>query len=594
MKKTRPTQWFRWQIDGFEKFSKAVDKKKQDFLAAVTGGGGKTLWALENARRMFAVDEIDRVIVVTFTSHLVRQWDESASALGINLLAVAGNSKLKSGLPPDVVGYICTYAALGRMPDLHETFANECRTLVIFDEIHHLGDVDEKTRQSKWGDGAKIAFRSAAWRLSLSGTPFRSNASRIPFVEYVPVDGSNIISEAIFDHTYSYGMAVRDGVCRRVVFHDSDGPIEWRRGDMGGTTLRHRFDDALDPRYHNDRLRFAVCAETDGGQTKNLLLQEMLIRANNRLNDIRKAGDSDAGGLIVADRIPQARDIKEMLQRLTGVRAVIVHNEEDRALAQIDAFRNGVAPWIISVKMITEGVDIPRLRVCVYAAVVAENAELFLSQIIFRIVRKPPNAVGESYFFYPADQRLKDVTAKIEAEMQARIDEREREKREGGEPPERIAKAFVGAEYETSSATIAGQTYDEVDIQLAEEFRKQGGDAMRDIPILDLVKFYHQYGKYDKAKREPFETSEESYNEKRERLRRELKNLVGRLFYKMNKPHNFIHNGLNEQVGIPDTESASNEQLEKKANIAREWLSGYDTNGQQDQDEDDDIDTDDL
>ena len=107
------------------------------------------------------------------------------------------------------------------------------------------------------------------------------------------------------------------------------------------------------------------------------------------------------------------------------------------------------------------------------------------------------------------------------------------------------------------------------------------------------MKFYYQYGKYDQAKREPPPAApEESYNEKRERLRRELKNLVGRLFYKQNRPHNIIHNALNDEVGIPDTESATNEQLERKANIAREWLDAYDLGplldlADQEQDDDD-------
>lgn len=577
MKRTRPTEWFDWQNEGFERYAAAVADRKSDFLAAVSGGGGKTIWSLENARRMLVAGEIDRVIVVTYTTHLVRQWEGWASVMGINLLAAAGNSKLRGGLPADVKGYICTYAALGRMPDLHETYANECRTLVIFDEIHHLDDKDDRGK-SRWGKGAKVAFATAAWRLALSGTPFRSNAERIPFITYEPLDGSNTVSEAVFDLSYSYGKAVAHGVCRRVVFHASDGPIEWRRGDIVGTTLRHNFADALDSHYLNDRLRFAVCPDVDGG-AKNLLLQEMLIRANNRLNDIRKAGDGDAAGLIVAESISSARLIKELLQRLTGVRAVIVHNEEDRSLTLIETFRDGISPWIISVKMITEGVDIPRLRVCLYAAVMPES-ELFFSQVLYRIVRKPRNAVGESYFFYPADQRYMEFAEKIESEMMARIDEREREKREGIEPSERVSKSFVEARHETSIATIAGSSYDELAITRAEDFRKQH-PTYRDLPILDLLKFYDSY---EKATQEPPPAPEESYNEKRERLKRSIQNLVSKLAlpFRMNKPHNIVHNLLNDEIGVTSTENATVEQLERKESIAQEWLAGYDINGQQD------------
>jgi hypothetical protein len=210
------------------------------------------------------------------------------------------------------------------------------------------------------------------------------------------------------------------------------------------------------------------------------------------------------------------------------------------------------------------------------------ESELFFSQVLYRIVRKPPNAVGESYFFYPADQRYMEFAEKVEAEMMARIDEREREKREGTEPPDRVAKSFVGAEHELSIATIAGSTYDELAIMRAEDFRKQY-PTYRELPILDLLKFYDTY---EKATQEP-SAPEESYNEKRDRLKRSIQNLVGKLAlpFRMDKPHNMIHGLLNDEIGVTGTQNVTNEQLERKESIAQEWLAGYDVNGQQEEDD---------
>jgi superfamily II DNA or RNA helicase len=580
-KKSKPEKWFAWQLDAFEAFRKSIEEKS-NFLCAVSGGGGKTLFALENAKVMLANREIDRVIVVTFTRHLIRQWDDWATAIGLNLLAVSGNQSLKDGIPGDVVGYICTYAAMGRMPDLHASYTSGFRTLVIFDEIHHLGDEDDKGR-SEWGKKAKVAFSAASYRLGLSGTPFRSNQQRIPFVSYEPIKGSNMDSQAVPDFTYSYGDAVADEICRRVDFLDVDGLIEWERSDNPGVTYQHRFSDEIDERYYGDRLRFAVSAETDGSDFKNLLLVDMIKHANNKLNDIRKVGHPDAAGLVIASNVMQAKLLKDMMQRITGHRAIIVHNEEDRSLSLIQDFAKGISPWIISVKMISEGVDIPRLRVCLYAANVTK--ELFLMQVIFRIVRRSKEIYGESYFYYPADPEIVTVVRKVEEEMNVKIRYKQGKDPKPHDPPVFVDKNFIGAKAEKWQATIAGETFAMDDLVVAEEFRKQRPD-LRNVDIRDLVRFYRDFRRYEKREAEsPMET-QENYNERRDRLRREIQEAVGRLHYRMQKPHNEIHHRLNSAVGVPDKKSATIEQLEKMLHIAAELEAEY--NGDDDVGQDDD------
>lgn len=574
-------QWFGWQIAAFAKFQESI-QGKPDFLAAVSGGGGKTWFAVENARAMLEIGMVRRVIVVTYTSHLVKQWDKTFAAAGLKLLTATGNAKLKKGLPGDVVGYICTFAALGRMPDLHAALAGNCPTLVIFDEIHHLGDLDDKGK-SMWGDGAKTAFAKAAYRLALSGTPFRSNNQRIPFVTYAPVDGSNTVSEVKPDFTYSYGKAVAEKVCRRVVFHHVDGPVEWTRDDHPGVILRHSFADNIDSNLWGDRLRCSVAVKSKGTATSCELLKDLLRSANNTLNDIRKAGHVDAGGLIVASSIQDARDIKELLLRLTGNRAVIVHNEEDGSLKLIEDFREGIAPWIISVRMISEGVDIPRLRVCAYLTNIVE--ELPFMQILFRIVRRKSHPYGESHFFYPADARLREIVEKVEEEMRYQIEEYERQQRDGIEAPPRIERDWLGAESEEWNATVAGQVFTAEDIRIAEQFRAQRPELAH-LDILDLVSFYHAYHAHKRQADTP--PPEETYNQKRDRLRTQIQDSVGRLHHKMGgKPHNEIHIYLNNAVGANDKDTATNDQLERMLRIAEELEGSFNGEGF-DAEEDDD------
>ena len=72
-----------------------------------------------------------------------------------------------------------------------------------------------------WGRSTLAAFERARFRLLLSGTPFRSDNTPIPWVAYDD-DG---VSRA--DFGYGYTDALLDGVCRPVTFHTYDGDMEW-------------------------------------------------------------------------------------------------------------------------------------------------------------------------------------------------------------------------------------------------------------------------------------------------------------------------------------------------------------------------------
>ena len=189
------------------------------------------------------------------------------------------------------------------------------------------------------------------------------------------------------------------------------------------------------------------------------------------------------------------------MQDVLGVRAAIVHNDEERSQTLINDFREGLAPWIISVKMIAEGVDIPRLRVLVYASNFVKP--LFFLQVLFRVVRKPIGAFGESYFFYPADERLKEIVREVEGEVRQYIDERAEEPRPAGEPPKRVDKNFHEAEADQWGATISGRVYSDSDLDVAEAFRQSHG--LHDQSILPLVKFFHDYRKHQETGTQPSE-----------------------------------------------------------------------------------------
>jgi superfamily II DNA or RNA helicase len=360
------------------------------FLVAAAPGAGKTRPALEAARGLLRSGAVDRVAVVCPTSPLTRQWAAASARLGLQLLPDA--PELRTG--PDYDGVAVTYA---RVASVAAVYGRQCteRTLVIVDEAHHLGD------DLAWGQGFVTAFSRAGRWLLLSGTPFRTDDAAIPGVRY---DADGV---AVPDFEYSYADAIRDGVCRRVVFVPYDGALQWQSGDE---VIESSFDDVVASRERGRRFRTAISTELPDG------LPRILRAANDRLAAVRADGHRAAGGLVVAADSEHARAIAGVLKEITGRAPVVVLHKEPRAHVKLERFREGRDPWIVAVNMVSEGVDIPRLRVGVYATVA--KTPLIFRQIVGRFVRTSGGtASDESWLYLPADPWLRSMAATVEDEV---------------------------------------------------------------------------------------------------------------------------------------------------------------------------------
>jgi superfamily II DNA or RNA helicase len=306
------------------------------FLISAAPGAGKTIPSLVLARELMRAGTVRRVVVVCPTTPLTRQWAEAAARLGVHLAPDAPELRP----PPDFAGVAVTYA---RVAASAARWAPQCtdRTLVIADEAHHLGD------ELAWGEGFARAFGATTRWLLLSGTPFRSDQVAIPGVRYV--DG---IAEP--DVSYTYADAVRDGICRPVAFIPYDGTLSWRSGD---DVVEASFSDVLTGREAGRRYRTAISTELADG------LPRILHAAHERLGQVRAGGHRDAGGLVVAADGAHARRVARALREVTGEAPVVVLHDEARSAARLRAFRDGRERWLVAVNMVSEGVDIPRLRV---------------------------------------------------------------------------------------------------------------------------------------------------------------------------------------------------------------------------------------
>ncbi len=367
-----------WQRDALDAFTR---RRSENFLAVACPGAGKTTFALA-ACRQFLGGEPRPVVVIVPTHHLKHQWAEAAARLGVHLDPEWNE---RSGLAIDMHGIVTTYAQVAMSSAAIGRLATN--GMVVLDEIHHAAD------ERSWGDGVKAACASAACRLLLSGTPFRSDDSPIPFVGYSFGD----YGDAVADYEYGYGEALRDGgVVRPVFFPRFDGHMEWRGAD--GDEHSATFNDELMSDQWGARLRTALSLDGEW-------LPTVITRAHERLVEIRKS-HPDAAGLVIATDQEHARGIVKLLKRFHRVDAKLALSDDPNASSVIADFATSTDPWIVAVRMISEGVDIPRLRVGVYATTTV--TPMFFRQAVGRIARWIPGQRSQrAYLFLPDDPRLR-------------------------------------------------------------------------------------------------------------------------------------------------------------------------------------------
>jgi superfamily II DNA or RNA helicase len=489
------------------------------FLASATPAAGKTTFGLHVAHRMLAEGRVARVAVIAPTTHICRQWALDAARYGIDLEPNRPNAAGPE--PRDRHGIAVTYATLAAGPAVHRRRCAESATLLIADEPHHMGEL------AAWGRSTQQAFARARFRLLLSGTPFRSDNTPIPWVSY-DADG---VSSA--DFAYGYTDALLDGVCRPVTFHTYGGDMEWM---SDGRRRRADFEVALPAAEAARRLRTALDPEGDW-------IEHVLRDAHAELSALRAGAHPDAGGLVVAIDKEHADLLARRLARITGEPPEIVTSDAADASQRIQRFAAGSGSWLVSVLMVSEGVDIPRLRVGVYAT--SARTELFFRQVVGRFIRRTPAPKSQmSHLFLPSDPTLKRLAAQIEEERNHALAQLE-----DGEAVERAERT-----------------------ESEEAFRALWSSARRDDDVLQTTQPGEALQLFAEAAPSPspalaaFTTTEpepETAHERRERLRDERRALVSAIARRTGEPHRAINARVNREVGAASVAACTVDQLER-------------------------------
>ena len=491
-----------------------ADWRDGPFLVSAAPGAGKTRPALELAKELLAARAVTRVAVLCPTTPLTRQWAAAAAKLGVELQPDARGPRP----PRDFQGVAVTYARVASDPGAWETKVSP-DTLVVVDEAHHLGE------DLTWGTSFRRAFSAAPRWLLLSGTPFRSDATPIPGVRY---DREGL---AVPDVSYTYAQAVEDGICRPVAFVTFDGSLSWRSGE---DVIESSFETVLSAREASRRYRTAISTELPDG------LPRIVKEADAKLRALRTAGHRDAGALAVAADAQHARAIAKLVGEASGRPPLVVLHTEANAARKLAAFRDSRDPWIVAVNMVSEGVDIPRLRVGVYAT--AAKTPLIFRQIVGRFVRTIPGRPPEpSWLYLPAERTLREHAAEVESELVRAL--RRSEPQEGWEEERerRASEPSPAAEFVPLSAEFAAQ------------MTLFGAPAPEPPPVLAAPP----------APAAADEPALPAAFERRAELRKERSRLVAELHRRDGRGHREINAWVNRKVGVQRVDAATIPQLER-------------------------------
>lgn len=565
-----------WQQAALKKY---LTQAPKDFLAVATPGAGKTTFALRVATELKTRRIVDRVIVVVPTEHLKVQWAESAARVGIALDPKFKNS---DGVNPAYDGVAVTYAQVAMHPFKHHALATSKRTLVILDEIHHGGDA------KSWGDGIREAYNDAERRLALTGTPFRSDDAAIPFVRYVEDGDGHLVSQS--DHSYGYADALADGVVRPVVFLAYSGEARWR--DSAGEEYAARLGEPLSP---DQAARAWKTALDPRGEWIPAVLQA----AHTRLQQLRET-IPDAGGLVIATDKTTARAYARILQQLSDTPVAVILSDELGASERIEAFSQSTDEWMVAVRMVSEGVDVPRLAVGVYAT--SASTPLFFAQAIGRFVRS--RAKGETAsVFLPSVPVLLDLASKLETSRDHVLGKPDRPKE--GWDDELLAAAnkkeserddtptyeSLGAEAELDALIYDGSSYGTGALTgSAEEADYLGLPGLLDAEQMRALLRRRQAEQIEQQSKQQSRSqqsearagagsqagtqrsdAEETASQIIPKLRKELNALVSITASRSGRPHGAIHTEIRKQCGGPPTALCSAEQLQQRIDYLRRW-----------------------
>lgn len=520
----------KWQEEALALYKQGRDEGKKEILWEATPGAGKTVAALTLCKQEIVAKKSGSIVIVVPTSHLKIQWARAAKSFGFELDANYGDKK--GYLSKEFLGAVLTYQQIGNQPKRFSRLTHNA--VVVLDEVHHAGE------GLAWGNSLIQALKTSSFILCLSGTAFRSDNNPIPFITY---DKGGISQP---DYVYSYTQAIEDRVCRPTVFFTYGGEVAWQDSSQA---MSVSFNDNLEKEIGRKRLKAALDPDSNW-------IEPMLKDADEMLLAVRQE-HPNAGGLLVASSQKNARALANILSKVAGEKVVTVLSEDPTASKKIKDFGSSKEKWLVACNMVSEGVDIPRLRVGVFATTV--KTKMYFRQFLGRIVRKTetPKGVQTAFFYLPADPWLKRLAEEVEHEqkhvIKTKNDEEWFDLDVGLEKKEREDKVITWQALQGKNSGL-------------ESVISGGGQLSLWASPSDL--------KYVEAGSEEISRSEDilSKSELKEEIAKEIRMMVSKYHHVTGKPHSHIHALLNRKQSVNSQTQCSEKQLRERLELLEQLL----------------------
>ncbi|MCG9679346.1 DEAD/DEAH box helicase family protein [Vibrio sp. Isolate24] len=378
----------KWQQECSERALENYKSRQYHFFCQATPGAGKTVLAATIAFRLLKDGMVDLVLCfspsLTVSDGIKRTFSE--------VLNCTFNGGLGS------IGQSLTYQSIQFLSEEFWQTLRKYRVFVVFDEMHHCSG-SEYEKANVWGQQILTKIQGlATYTLALSGTPWRSDALPIVMAQYSNPDGQLLVN-----YQYTLKQAVADKVCRapRIVLVDnehlsitSDGKAE-------------SFSSILEMLKQTKTPYQSVIQNQEA-------MEYLLGLGCRKLAEIRTQ-NQNAGGLVVASSVQHTQEIKKVLLHKYQQTVSIVTYRHEEPLAEIERYRKDSTQWIVSVGMISEGTDIPRLQVCCHMSSV--KTELYFRQVLGRILRVNQALDQQAWLFTFAEQSLIAFAERIEQDF---------------------------------------------------------------------------------------------------------------------------------------------------------------------------------
>ena len=379
----------------------------RDFLLVCLPGGGKTYACLAAAQQWLkSMGTKPRLIIhLAPLRELKKQFRRAAKAFGIQVQIGDFDGKIKAGMQ----GLCFTYAGLGSIVFLLRVLCAKYDVMVIFDEPHHMSD------EAVWGKNALESFEHATRRLFMTGTPWRQDMNSIPFIAGKRQPDGTYQADFTFDWPLALQEKDKNGKrCIRILaFRYFDDVVDYEDSETRTITSIDSRDFSLAPDWREKERQDRWL---NGAIRGSALITAMIEAAHAKLMEVR-AHKPNAAGLVVCEDQRAAERVAARLKKITGVTPHLIVSDDEISSDTTEDFDRQKGVWIVSVRKVSEAIDIPRLIVGVYLT--NYRTELYFRQFVGRVARNQGTEFdSEAYVFIPKHWLLMEFARKIE-EVQA-------------------------------------------------------------------------------------------------------------------------------------------------------------------------------